>query len=84
MQQTSTLTFLMLIISQFQFYGKICKHVHGSIYRKELCPDGWEDGGLGHCYTFLDWRDTFENAQIMWVSGLMNEDREHNAGKHHF
>ena len=41
---------------------------------EELCPDGWEDGGdggLGHCYIFLDCRDTFENAQNMWVSGLM-------------
>ena len=36
-----------------------------------LCPDGWEDGGLGHCYIFLDHRDNFENAKNMWVSGLM-------------
>jgi len=35
---------------------------------EELCPDGWEDGGdggLGHCYIFLDCRDNFHNAQNM-------------------
>ena len=42
--------------------------------RETLCPDGWEDGGdggNGHCYIFLNKRDTYDNARNMWVPGLV-------------